>query len=168
MSRRASHGVRLRLEDLPGDACPACGKEIPLTRHVNAVYCSPECGIRARNAHVAARRAALRTGLTCPECGSAFSAPRTLAQIYCSAECKARSMRRRWQAKPASQASIARKRAKEAAERAARASAARSCLTCPECDVTFDAPKTRRQRFCSPRCQGRSADRRRIPRRCPE
>lgn len=78
----------MRLDDLPGDACPTCGEELPPSRHVNAIYCSPACCIRARNGRRAVARAALRTGLTCPECGVAFDAPRTLAQVYCSPRCK--------------------------------------------------------------------------------
>lgn len=152
------------LDDLPGDACPACGEELPPSRHVNAVYCSQACGIRARNARRAARRAALRSGLTCPECGGAFDAPRTLWQVYCSRRCMHRAASRRWQATPAAKTSRAEAQARASAARSASAAAARAGRACPECGVVFDA-RTGKQVYCSPRCQWRSAERRRGPRR---
>lgn len=80
-------------------------------------------------------------GPTCPVCGAE---PRRHANaIYCSKACKAKA---------------------DSARRSAEAAALRHGLTCPLCGATFDAP-TLKQVYCSPRCQSRSADRRRCPRR---
>lgn len=80
-------------------------------------------------------------GPTCPTCGR--EPQRNANAIYCSRACKRKA---------------------ENARRYAEAAALRAGLTCPLCGATFDA-STLKQIYCSPRCQSRSADRRRSPRR---
>lgn len=119
-------GGAVRLEDLPDEVCPWCGKPFE-TRRTDQKFCSVACQIESVETfrkivrREENRRAA--SGLTCRQCGAKFDGTRR-TQLYCSDRCNQIAFNYRKRTGPA---------------------------VCRHCGKPF-VPTKPRQKFCSRSC----------------
>lgn len=91
--------MTMRLEDLAGDSCLWCGKEIDLSRPhaIKRLYCCRRC-VDKHASHLdtlALEEAKRAQNRRCVQCGSVISVSKQAGTMYCSRSCSSKSRPRR-------------------------------------------------------------------------
>lgn len=156
----------MRLDDLKGDSCLWCDKEIDLSRPqaILRSYCSAECRMRYRNNLVHVALIEEKRGRRCQHCAAPIPVTRRIDSDCCSDRCS-QAYGRPVQAK---RYPLTCKRcgsdfhghfagqqycslACSGAAYSARQKAKRGSIACAHCSTVFDRPNST-QRFCSVAC----------------
>lgn len=85
----------MRLDDLPGDACEHCHREIPPGRRIDAIFCSDQCRAHSSAKLVRDELLAAKTGRICGRCGAEIAANKRADALYCSRPCAVAATRRK-------------------------------------------------------------------------
>lgn len=77
----------MKLTDLPGEMCLACGTPLPEDARGNRVYCSLKCKRWYYGTYETAAIRRSKRGRTCAQCGGTISVELQASAIYCGEAC---------------------------------------------------------------------------------
>jgi hypothetical protein len=78
---------------LDADACPNCGRLLPLYHDTRQVFCCHECCLTSYWQMVSESKRLARVGKICRNCGKEFDAKFKKFQIFCTHKCAKDSLR---------------------------------------------------------------------------